>query len=285
MRRILVTKNTKEILEDQAEVDNANRSQDKILEDPTVDEEDTPDKEPKVPLGIHENPAAEEDDANPSQERFLRIRSSTRIRIAAKKLRYNQRQVRKKQSSQEDEDILLNADESRKRRSSLEESIHEQIDGNTRMEFGYYTKDMLKLTLGKDDPYILFVESDHWREIQGVTADKQRFRQLLLESPRLLQISATHPYFNSKIFIWDVLTKSIDANLGGELRSGSWFALNQLMCRSTDSWPYHNFQLQGVFKDQPKSPYANYPGCSPIAPPASHATPLAASFGYQKSRN
>ncbi|KAA1090302.1 Golgi to ER traffic- protein [Puccinia graminis f. sp. tritici] len=235
-----------EILEDQAEVDNANRSQDKILEDPTVDEEDTPDKEPKAP---------------------------PEIRIAAKKLRYNQRQVRKNNqakkmkvapSALDEYDLYANPilmkDESRKRRSSLEESIHEQIDGNTRMEFGYYTKDMLKLTLvqlqlthrlsqhsnpqGKDDPYILFVESDHWREIQGVTADKQRFRQLLLESPRLLQISATHPYFNSKIFNMDVLTKSIDANLGGELRSGSWFALNQLMCRSTDSWPYHNFNFK-----------------------------------------
>ncbi|KAA1093243.1 Golgi to ER traffic- protein [Puccinia graminis f. sp. tritici] len=155
---------------------------------------------------------------------------------------------------------ILMKDESRKRRSSFEESIHEQIDGNTRMEFGYYTKDMLKMTLvqlqlthrlsqhsnpqGKDDPYILFVESDHWREIQGVTADKQSSVLLDTTAPRLLQISATHPYFNSKIFDMDVLTKSIDANLGGELRSGSWFALNQLMCRSTDSWQYHNLNFK-----------------------------------------
>ncbi|WAR61314.1 hypothetical protein PtB15_13B570 [Puccinia triticina] len=156
-------------------------------------------------------------------------------------------------------DILLKPDEpSRKTLLASEETTHAEIDGNTRMEFGYYTKDILKRILAQlqsthtkilestteDDDYVLLLESDHWRELQSVTTDKDLFGQLLLECPRLTQLLATHPYFNGDVLDMKVLTKSIDVNLGGTLRSGSWFALNQLMCQSTDGWPYHQMNFR-----------------------------------------
>ncbi|KAA1095550.1 hypothetical protein PGT21_000562 [Puccinia graminis f. sp. tritici] len=122
------------------------------------------------------------------------------------------------------------------------------------MEFGWYTKDMLKAILlftqvsyledpnrvhkpGTDSSGILWLDGNRWLSVQNIMADEK--------CPRLLQISATHPYFNKTIFKMDVLSKSIDAKLGGDFRSGSWFALNQLMCRSTPTKQYHS----GDFSD------------------------------------
>ncbi|KAA1073130.1 hypothetical protein PGT21_000007 [Puccinia graminis f. sp. tritici] len=107
------------------------------------------------------------------------------------------------------------------------------------MEFGWYTKDMLKAIL-------LFTQVSYLEDPNRVHKPGTDSSGILwLDGPRLLQISSTHPYFNKTIFKMDVLSKSIDAKLGGDFRSGSWFALNQLMCRSTPTKQYHS----GDFSD------------------------------------
>ncbi|KNF03102.1 hypothetical protein PSTG_03686 [Puccinia striiformis f. sp. tritici PST-78] len=159
-------------------------------------------------------------------------------------------------------DIMIKPNTWRQRQSANEVLEHDQIGGNTQMEFGFYTKDMLVKCVHQlvsslkhnetincdEEDYVLFVDSGKWEELQKVTADRTKFNQLLAESlfkgPRLSQLSATHPYFNVNNFNMDVLTEPINYRLGGEFRSGSWFSLNQLMCRSTSQLPYH----EGDFK-------------------------------------
>ncbi|POW10896.1 hypothetical protein PSTT_05614 [Puccinia striiformis] len=155
-------------------------------------------------------------------------------------------------------DIMIKPNTWRQRQSANEVLEHDQIGGNTQMEFGFYTKDMLVKCVHQlvsslkhnetincdEEDYVLFVDSGKWEELQKVTADRTKFNQLLAECPRLSQLSATHPYFNVNNFNMDVLTEPINYRLGGEFRSGSWFSLNQLMCRSTSQLPYH----EGDFK-------------------------------------
>ncbi|KAA1093242.1 hypothetical protein PGT21_029456 [Puccinia graminis f. sp. tritici] len=125
-----------------------------------------------------------------------------------------------------------------------------ELIGNTRMEFGWYAKEMLDTiastilqTLNaKEESHnpqnLLFIDGGRWSLLQDAMADLKQFGAILRQCPRLLQISQAHPYFNNQHLKMDIISKPIDIKLGGDFRSGSWFSLNLLTCgSSTSSWP------------------------------------------------
>ncbi|KAA1073131.1 hypothetical protein PGT21_000095 [Puccinia graminis f. sp. tritici] len=140
-------------------------------------------------------------------------------------------------------DILveLTGGELQSRLESQKEVLLELI-GNTRMEFGWYAKEMLDtITLNflktvsaeketQEKTRFLFVDGGKWAFLQDAIADTKQFGAILRRY--------THPYFNNNTLKIDVLSKPIDVKLGGDIRSGSWFSLNFLTCgTSTSSWP------------------------------------------------
>ncbi|KAI9605311.1 hypothetical protein H4Q26_003294 [Puccinia striiformis f. sp. tritici PST-130] len=81
-------------------------------------------------------------------------------------------------------DIMIKPNTWRQRQSANEVLEHDQIGGNTQMEFGFYTKDMLVKCVHQlvsslkhnetincdEEDYVLFVDSGKWEELQKVSA-------------------------------------------------------------------------------------------------------------------
>ncbi|WAR61313.1 hypothetical protein PtB15_13B569 [Puccinia triticina] len=138
-----------------------------------------------------------------------------------------------------------------KLRLTNQKEVLAELVGNTRMEFGWYAKGMLVTIAStllenhnleeKRDPPKRFLSVNgggKWLLVQDAMLEAKEFGAMIRQCPRLLQISDSHPYFNEKHFKMDVISRSIDVKLGGEMRSGSWFSLSLLTCGSvTSSWP------------------------------------------------